>query len=209
MKRLIKPSIDYKPQQYLTISRLYHLGSKDLSFFSLGENTDISKESYDCQYLFLFLEGDGKILSDKEMEVSCGDLYFSEKKKEIGLKGNNLTYLQIKWEEEKMTELIKAGEIFKLKDLIEYQEEAIVNLDIASNDQTKFVLMAFDAGTSLDPHRAPGDALVFALEGSAEIGYEEDNFVISEGDVFRFDKNGLHSVKALTNFKMALLLTLA
>ena len=36
----------------------------------------------------------------------------------------------------------------------------------------KFVLMAFDAGTSLPPHRAPGNAILTALEGKAIIDYE-------------------------------------
>lgn len=81
-------------------------------------------------------------------------------------------------------------------------------MDIASNDAMKFVVMSFDEGTGLSPHRAPGDALVFALEGKAVIGYEGKNYDIKAGETFRFDKNGLHSVTADGQFKMALLLTL-
>lgn len=96
----------------------------------------------------------------------------------------------------------------KLKDLISYEEGSIANLDVVSNSTMKFVLMAFDEGTGLTPHRAPGNAIIFALEGKATIGYEGEDYTLSAGENFRFDKNGLHSVTAQGKFKMALLLVL-
>lgn len=87
---------------------------------------------------------------------------------------------------------LNSKEIFALKDLLPYQEGSIVNRDIVNGDKVKFVLMSFDAGCALSEHAAPGEALIFALEGQN----------------FKFDKNGMHSVKAVTPFKMALLLTL-
>ena len=53
-----------------------------------------------------------------------------------------------------------------------------------------------------------GNAIVFALEGKATIGYEGIDYEISAGECFRFEKNGLHSVTANGRFKMALLLVL-
>ena len=107
-----------------------------------------------------------------------------------------------------MNKMIKSGEIFKLKELIQYEEGSIANLDVVSNDTMKFVLMAFDEGTGLQPHRAPGNAIIFALEGQATIGYEGNDYPLSAGENFRFDKDGLHSVTADGRFKMALLLVL-
>lgn len=87
-----------------------------------------------------------------------------------------------------MNNLVKAGEVMKLKDLIQYEDGSISNLDVASNPSMKFVLMAFDAGTGLTPHRAPGNAIIFALEGKATIGYEGKDYVINAGENFRFEK---------------------
>ena len=70
------------------------------------------------------------------------------------------------------------------------------------------VVMAFDEGTGLTEHAAPGDALVFALEGKGVIGYEGKEHALAAGEQFRFAKNGKHWVKAEGRFKMALLLTL-
>lgn len=107
-----------------------------------------------------------------------------------------------------MNSAVKAGEVMKLKDLIPYEEGSIANLDIASNSSMKFVLMSFDEGTGLQSHRAPGNAIIFALEGKAVIGYEGKDYPIEAGENFRFEKNGLHSVTADGKFKMALLLVL-
>ena len=107
-----------------------------------------------------------------------------------------------------MTDMLKPGEVASLKDLISYEEGSIANLDVAHNDKMKFVLMAFDEGTGLSPHRAPGDAIVTALEGKAVIGYEGKDYHVEAGQSFRLAKNGLHSVTADGKFKMSLLLVL-
>ena len=107
-----------------------------------------------------------------------------------------------------MNSIVKSGEVMKLKDLISYEEGSIANLDVVSNGTMKFVLMAFDAGTSLPPHRAPGNAILTALEGKAIIDYEGQDYELNAGESFRFDKNGLHSVTAQGKFKMSLLLVI-
>ena len=107
-----------------------------------------------------------------------------------------------------MNNAIKTGEIFKLSELVPYREGKIVNMDVVHNDKMKFVVMTFDAGTGLSEHAAPGEALIFALDGEAVIGYEGKEHPIKAGENFHFAKGGLHSVKANGRFKMALLLTL-
>ena len=107
-----------------------------------------------------------------------------------------------------MNEVIKAGEVFQLKNLLPYGEGKIVNMDVAHNEKMKFVLMAFDEGTGLSEHAAPGEAIFFAREGEAIINYEGTDHTIHAGEQFHFAKGGRHSVKTLGKFKMALLLTL-
>ena len=113
-------------------------------------------------------------------------------------------YKEIEFRKETiMNEVIKAGEVFKLAELLPYQEGKIVNMDLAHNDKMKFVVMSFDAGTGLSEHAAPGEALVMALDGEAVIGYEGQEQVIHAGETFKFDKFGKHSVSATKQFKMA------
>ena len=107
-----------------------------------------------------------------------------------------------------MNEVIKAGEVFKLSELVPYEEGKIVNMDVVHNDRMKFVVMAFDAGMGLSEHAASGEALVFALEGEGVIGYEGKDHPVKAGENFHFAKGGLHFVRARKRFKMALLLML-
>ena len=107
-----------------------------------------------------------------------------------------------------MNSIVKSGEVMKLKDLISYEDGSIANLDVVSNSTMKFVLMAFDEGTGLTPHRAPGNAILTALEGKAIIDYEGQDYELNAGESFRFDKNGLHSVTPQGKFKMSLLLVI-
>ena len=105
-------------------------------------------------------------------------------------------------------EMIKPGEVFKLAELLPYSEGKIINMDIVHNDKMKFVVMAFDEGTGLTEHAAPGEAIIFALDGEGIISYEGKDHVIKAGENFCFAKGGMHAVKASKRFKMALLLTL-
>ena len=106
-----------------------------------------------------------------------------------------------------MNPALKPGSVFKLADLVAVEPGGIVNMDALSNDAVKLALMAFDAGTALAPHSAPGEALVLALEGQGVIEYEGVRHTIRAGEQFRFAKGALHSVAADgAPFKMALLL---
>lgn len=198
----------------LTISRDAGLGTKNkVSYFALGKKTNISREKYDQTVIYIgaygtaeFLVGDKpdkKIIGADELIIVPGGTL-------CGVDTDDgVIYTEIITEKEiNMNNLVKAGEVMKLKDLIQYEEGSISNLDVAGNSSMKFVLMAFDEGCALSPHRAPGNAIVFALDGEATIGYEGKDYKIKAGENFKFDKNGLHSVKADTKFKMALLLVL-
>lgn len=186
---------------------------KGVTCFSLAEGTDISAERYPVPILQLELSGDTGLLYKEDghtVNVKAGEAVLKAAGKDIGVKANgDSVYLEIALgKEEDMNEMIKAGEVFNLKELVPYRDGKIVNMDIINNSGLKFVVMAFDEGCALSEHAAPGDAIVFALDGEGVIGYEGKEYPIKAGENFRFAKGGLHSVKANGRFKMALLLTL-
>ena len=55
-------------------------------------------------------------------------------------------------------------------------EGKIFNMDVVHNDKMKFVIMAFDEGTGLSEHAAPGEAIIFALDGEVKIYYSQETF---------------------------------
>ena len=198
----------------MTISRPARLGSTvPVTWFSLGAGTSITPESYDTPTVYLGGEGVGTFLLEEQampVPLGPGQLLFVPSGCLCGTEtaaGTVYTELILK-KEPTMTNLIHAGEPTELKDLISYEEGSIANLDVVHTDNMKFVLMAFDEGTGLTPHRAPGNAILTALEGKAIIGYEGKDYELTAGQSFRFDKNGLHSVTAQGRFKMSLLLVL-
>ena len=165
-------------------------------------------------YLYLGGEGCGDFLLGEESRIvplHPGQLLAVPPKMLCGcLTDSGMIYTEIilKKENFTMNNILKAGQPTELKDLISYEDGSIANLDLVHADNMKFVLMAFDEGTGLTPHRAPGNAILTALEGKAIIGYEGQDYELAAGQSFRFDKNGLHSVTAQGKFKMSLLLVI-
>ena len=188
----------------MTVSRDSKLGiTNKVTYFSMGDDTSISQESYDRMTMYIGAAGCGEfIIGENQSIVSMepGQVLIVPSKTLCGMQtSTGMVYTEIILEKENtMNKNIKANEVFALKDLISY----------VSNPTMKYVLMAFDAGTGLTPHRAPGNAIVFALEGKATIGYEGKDYELNAGECFHFEKNGLHSVTANEKFKMALLLVL-
>ena len=203
---------DNPPVPFCTVSRELTSGADgDIAYYSLAENTDISAEMY--PYYKLILPSDGEIeiyFNEMRATVGAGDGFFTPTDIPVGIwtkTGSIYTEIMI-GRTDKMNQNIHAGEVFSLAGLVPYQEGKIVNMDVVHNDKMKFVIMAFDAGTGLSEHAAPGEALIFALDGEAVIGYEGKEYTVHAGENFHFAKGGRHSVKANSKFKMGLLLCL-
>ena len=203
---------DNRPIPGCTVSKAICDGENSVSVFSLAEQTDISAEIHPYHKLLIVADGCLEVWQSdgNARTLGNGEALLTETDIPVGMQTNMGTvYTEIKIRKtDVMNNAIKAGEIFKLAELVPYQEGKIVNMDVVHNDRMKFVVMAFDAGTGLSEHAAPGEALIFALDGEAVIGYEGKAHPIKAGENFHFAKGGLHSVKANGRFKMALLLTL-
>ena len=195
-----------------TISKEVHSGLNYITYFSLARNTDISAEIYPYHKLLIVADGNMEVYGangfQKKLEI--GDSIITYTDTPMGMRSSDgAVYTEISIRRNDiMNEAIKAGEVFRLAELVPYVDGKIVNMDVVHNDKMKFVVMAFDEGTGLSEHAAPGEAIIFALDGEGVIGYEGEDHPIKAGENFHFAKAGLHSVKATKKFKMALLLTL-
>lgn len=126
----------------------------------------------------------------------------------VGMKtSTKAIYTEISIRRNTMNNAVKAREVFKLAELIPYQESKIINMDVAHNENMKFVIMSFDEGTGLAEHAVPGEALIFALDGKGVIGYEGNEHPIKAGENFKFAAGGKHWIKADGRFKIVLLMT--
>lgn len=210
--RVFSIALDNAPVKGCTVSKTVSTeNGYYISVFSLANGTDISAESYSYHKMLLMADGEMAVTdhTGEREQLGKGDLYITPKDVPTGAATKNgCVYLEITLKEDsKMNEILQAGQVFALKELIPYQEGKIVNMDLVNEKNLKFVLMSFTAQTALSEHAAPAQALLFALDGEAVIGYEGKEYVLHAGENFKFEKGGKHYVKAAQNFKMALLLT--
>lgn len=196
-----------------TVSKsIYSESGYDFTYFSLAECTDISAETYEYPKICIVNFGKMEVYtSDNEVwKLSTDEIIVLPMGKPVGMRtetGCIYTEIAIR-KESNMNKVLETGKVLKLVDLLPYQEGRIVNMDLINDEKLKFVIMSFDEGTGLSEHSAPGEALIFALDGNGIIGYEGQEHKIKAGENFKFAKNGKHYVKADGKFKMALLLTL-
>ena len=210
-KQIFSIAEEHKPIAGCTTSEAVLQGSMcSMSVFSIAADTNISPETYDYPKLWKIEKGTAGVmcLTEHTQPLQYGELFVVPQNIPVGIRSKSgCIYSEILLNKEcAMNDVLKSGNVFALKDLLPYKEGKIVNMDLVDGDKTKFVIMAFDTGTSLSEHAAPGDALIFCLDGQGIIGYEGKEYRIHEGENFKFDKNGTHYVKAEGKFKMALLL---
>ena len=96
--------------------------------------------------------------------------------------------------------------VLKLEDMIDYQENSIVSRTIIDREAGTVTLFAFDEGQGLSEHTAPYDAMVYVIEGEVEIKISDKPYHLKEGDMIVMPANEPHALKALSKFKMLLVM---
>ena len=189
-----------------TISRkLVDLCDLHILLMSLDQNTSISPEFYAEERLYLVLKGEIKFNNEKLIN---NELLIFKKNKLFDIQASRKSIfleIAVNLEEEEMKNIDK-GKKINLVEYLDYVDGAITNIDLVANDALRVVLMAFDAGEGLKPHKAPGDALVMALEGQAKLLVGDKEVDIKSGEQIVFPANVMHNVTAITKFKMLLIL---
>ena len=191
-----------------TISKkLVDLYDLHILLMSLDQDTSISPEFYAEERLYFVLKGEINFNNEKLIN---NELILFEKNKLFDIETNKKSIfleIAINLEEEEMKNIDK-GKKIKLVDYLDYVDGGIANIDIVSKEGFRLVLMAFDAGEGLKPHKAPGDALVLALEGKAKLLVGDKEVEIESGEQIVFPANVIHNVTAITRFKMMLILSI-
>lgn len=96
------------------------------------------------------------------------------------------------------------SKIINPKDLIAYQDGAVVSRTIIKRKKGTVSIFAFGKGEGLSEHTAPFDAMVQVIDGDAEIIIEGQSYLLSDGQMIIMPANKPHAVKAINKFKMIL-----
>lgn len=94
--------------------------------------------------------------------------------------------------------------VLRLVDLTDYQEGSVVSRTMVDKETGAVTLFAFDEGQGLSEHTAPYDALVYIIDGEAEIVISEKTFQLKEGEMILMPASEPHALKAVKRFKMIL-----
>ncbi|HKO60390.1 MAG TPA: cupin domain-containing protein [Pyrinomonadaceae bacterium] len=101
---------------------------------------------------------------------------------------------------------VASAEVKQLVDLLQYQDGSIVSRVLLKNKGGTVTLFAFDVGEGLSEHTAPFDALVVVTEGEAEVEIAGEHFKVRLGETITLPANRPHAVRAVTKFKMLLIM---
>lgn len=108
-----------------------------------------------------------------------------------------------------MTEMAdekSAPEVKWLTDLVNYQDGSIVIREIIRKETGTITLFAFDEGQGLSEHTAPFDAFVYVVDGEVEILISGKPHHVNQGEFVILPANKPHALKALSKFKMLLVM---
>ncbi len=98
------------------------------------------------------------------------------------------------------------GTARNLSETIGYQEGSVVSQTIMDKKAGTVTLFAFDAGQGLSEHTAPFDALVYILDGEAEVTISGKPNRLMQGEMIIMPADKPHSLKAREKFKMMLVM---
>jgi quercetin dioxygenase-like cupin family protein len=93
-----------------------------------------------------------------------------------------------------------------MTNLVEYQAGSVVSRTIIDKDTGTLTLFAFSEGQGLSEHTAPYDALVYILDGSAEVTISGKPLKVNAGEMVIMPANQPHALKAVAGFKMLLVM---
>jgi len=98
------------------------------------------------------------------------------------------------------------AQVVRMADLVDYQSGSVVSREIINRKTGTVTVFAFDQGQGLSEHTAPFDALVYLLDGQAEIVISGKALQLKEGEMVIMPANHPHALKALEKFKMLLMM---
>ena len=107
---------------------------------------------------------------------------------------------------ENKTGNILIAESAEMAALVDYQSGTVVSRTIIERNTGTVTLFAFDKGQGLSEHTAPFDALVYIIDGEADITISGQVIRMKAGEVVIMPADKPHALKAVERFKMMLVM---
>ena len=195
--------------------RILNQPNSYISLFSLAKDEEITAEAMLGNRYYYCFNGNGEIFIESNKKIiSSGDFLEITANHNYSIEArDNLKLIEIgekigdKNMENKTLKMLESANAFNLAEVVKYQEGKIVSKNLVAKPNLVMTIMSFWKGESLDPHKAPGDALVTVLDGEGKYYVDGKPFIVKKGESAVLPANIPHAVEAETgNFKMLLIL---
>lgn len=103
---------------------------------------------------------------------------------------------------------IEFSKALEMVTLVDYQPGKVVSLTLSQNQALSMTLFAFAKGEAISSHSAPGDAMVYILDGKADITIGNEKVTATTGQVVVMPAEIPHGLDAVEDFKMLLVLVM-
>jgi len=107
--------------------------------------------------------------------------------------------------ENKLIKNIDFAKPIFLEGLVQYQEGQVVSRTLSQGKNVSLTLFAFDKGEEISSHASTGDAMVYILDGEADITIGTEVYRVKKGEAIVMPANIPHALLARERFKMLLI----
>ena len=204
----------YSKEAEVVSMRILNQPNSYVSLFSLAKNEEITAEAMLGNRYYYCFNGNGEIfIENSKKSISNGDFLEILSNYSYSIEASdNLKLIEIGEKigddgmENQTLKMLESAAAFNLAEIVDYQEGKIISKNLVAKNNLVITVMSFWKGESLDPHKAPGDALVTVLDGEGKYYVDGKPFIVKKGESAVLPANIPHAVEAVENFKMMLVL---
>ncbi len=107
--------------------------------------------------------------------------------------------------EQRFIKNIDFARVLEMESLVDYQEGRVISRTLAQGRAMSVTLFAFAKGEEISTHSSSGDAMVYLLDGEAEVVVGQEKFILNKGQTIVMPANVPHGLTATEKFKMLLI----
>ena len=104
----------------------------------------------------------------------------------------------------KIMKNIETAKALMLSDLVTYQDGQVVSKTLVQNPNVSLTLFSFDKWEEISSHASHGDAMVYVIDGQADVTIGEEKFTVSAGETIVMPAEVPHAVFAPERMKFML-----
>ncbi len=171
--------------------------------YSFGKGQSITDGKAINQIFYYILKGSMKIGGEV---LNAGDAILKDIDSEIGqvaLEDSILYAITLK--SDLRMQHFDYNKVVNLKENIQYVANSVTSNAIVQSNRLSMTLFSLAEGEGLSTHKAGGDAMVVALDGTVEIKIAEDPYTVNGGQLIILPYGIPHSLKAKNDYKMLLI----